>query len=161
MMRKKKNIWGFSSAMLPQRTKLSVRRRARKASYAPGFLGAKSRKEELETLRLMREIARMGQRERNTVAKKNKSRKRRQPAALAKYWAERSKKTAVKRRQQNARPRKPVVRRRVVSCTRNRRPAQRRNVQKHVHLGISLSRKQKRKLARALSAITGKRVHVQ
>jgi hypothetical protein len=34
-------------------------------------------------------------------------------------------------------------------------------VQKHVHLGISLSRKQKRKLARALSAITGKRVHVQ
>ena len=36
-----------------------------------------------------------------------------------------------------------------------------RKLPKHVHLPITLSKKQRSKLARALSAITGKRVHVQ
>lgn len=150
MRRKKKNaLFSFQSAMLPQRTKTAVRRHARKVSYAPGF-GPRDAKE----AKLLREIARLGRRERNTVAKKKKSRKRRQPAALAEYWAKRhATKPGV-----TVRPRKKknVVRRR-----RNRRPARRPNLRKHIHLNLTLNSSQKRTLANFLRRATGRRVKVQ
>jgi len=173
----------YFSIMLPPRVKTAAKRRRLKSSYAPGF-GPKDAKE----AKLLRQIAQLGRRERNTMAKKKKkSRKRRQPAGLARYWAK-------KRKQKNARRRKPVARKNARKKTWHKAmakvgvaksyqawvkamgsfPAKRRKKKnarrktsrrlqdaQHVHLGITLSKKQKSKLARALSAITGKRVHVK
>lgn len=157
----------YFSVMLPPRVKTAAKRRRLKSSYAPGF-GPKDAKE----AKLLRQIAQLGRRERNTMAKKKKkSRKRRQPAGLARYWAKKRKqknarrrKPVARRKRRNVRRRKPVAKRRVVRRRRRRlvvRNSRRRKMQKHVHLGITLSKKQKSTLARALSAITGKRVHVK
>jgi hypothetical protein len=160
MKPKKKNA-GFSlhPAMVPRRTKVTAHRRARKASHRSSpLMGARmSQAERLKEDRLLREIAKLGRRERN-VAKKKKSRKRRQPTALARYWAKRRKK-------KNARRPKPVARRRQPSVKRRRRapkPVRRRNAgRKSLRLNLSLSPKQKRTLASFLSRATGRRVKVQ
>lgn len=156
MKRKRKNA-GFSlhPAMVPRRTKVTAHRRARKASHRSSpLMGARmSQSERLKEERLLREIAKLGRRERN-VRKKKKSRKRRQPAALAKYWAK-------KRKKKNARRPKPVARRRRRNVKRRRPVAKRRNVKKHIHLNLTLSPKNKRVLARFLSRATGRRVRVR
>ena len=113
MTTKKKNAgFSFHPAIVPRRTKVTAHRRARKASHRSSpLMGARmSQAERLKEDRLLREIAKLGRRERNTMATKKKARKRRQPAALAKYWAK-------KRKKKNARRPKPVARKR-----RNARP---------------------------------------
>ena len=144
MKRKKKNA-GFSyhPALVPHRTQVSARRQKRKASHLSSpLMGPRmSQAERLKQEKLLREIAKLGRRERNTMAKKKKGRKRRQPAALRRYWAEK------RRKKKNARRRKPVARR--------------RNLPKHIHLNLTLSPKNKRVLARFLSRATGRRVKVK
>jgi len=157
MTTKKKNAgFSFHPAMVPRRTKVTAHRRARKASHRSSpLMGARmSQAERLKEDKLLREIAKLGRRERNTMAKKKKSRKRRQPAALARYWAK-------QRKKKNARRRKPVARRRRQNVTRTKRTVRRKNVRKHIHLNLTLSPKNKRVLARFLSRATGRRVKVQ
>ena len=114
----------------------------------------------------------------NPMKKKRKARKKRQPAGLARYWAKkRKKKNSRKRRNSTTAQRqkrkmarwKKSVRKKAPGAYRSavyQRAARRKRrnspkLPKHVHLPITLSKKQRSKLARALSAITGKRVHVQ
>jgi hypothetical protein len=123
-------------AMVPRRTTESVERRARKASYTPGFLGVKSTKQELEQLRLMREIAKLGRREKNSVTKKKAKKNKRGHGAKPK-----------RRVKKNTRPR--------------RRMAKRNPKRRTLTLNLALNTKQKRTLASFLRRATGRRVKVQ
>lgn len=142
---KKKNaLFSFHrGAMVPHRTEVSARRQRRKASYTPGFLGVKSEKEEVDQLRLMREIAKLGRREKNVskkkVKRKKKNRRVRVPVSSPKRLRA-AKKQAAKRRRRTAK----------------RNPKKRRELE----LNLSLNKGQKRKLATFLRRATGRRVKV-
>jgi hypothetical protein len=168
MKRKKKNaLFSFHPAMVPRRTRVSARRHTRKATArsTPSMGMRLSQAERLKEERLLREIAKLGRRG-NPVAKKRKSRKKRQPAALARYWAKKRKKKNARRKVRSVKRRRPVARRRRRPVARRRVVRRRRSVTRNpkrrtLRLGLTLNTKQKRRLASFLRSATGRRVKVQ
>lgn len=139
-------------AMVPRRTEVSAHRRSRKASprSIPGMGMPMTQAQRLKEEKLLREIAKLGRREKN-VGKKKVKRKKKNSRRLRGFWAggihtsspkrlKAAKKQAAKRRRRPAK----------------RNPKKRRELQ----LNLKLNKKQKGTLARFLRRATGRRVKV-